>query len=68
MFYIPESFYIVILLDLPKQLYECVILYVGTIKFELEEEIRDCAEMWEWMLFREAAWKNLQYLAFTHCL
>lgn len=41
MFYIPESFYIVILLDLPKQLYECVILYVGTIKFELEEEIRD---------------------------
>lgn len=43
------------------------ILYMGTIKFELEEESRDCAEKWEGMLFREAAWKNLQYLAFTHC-
>lgn len=44
------------------------ILYMDTIKFELEEEIRDCAETWEGMLFREIAWKNLQYLAFTHCL
>lgn len=40
------------------------ILYMGTIKFELEEESRDCAEKQEGMLFREAAWKNLQYLAF----
>lgn len=42
------------------------ILYLGTIKLELEEESRDWAEKYKGMLFREAAWKNLQYLPFTH--